>query len=330
MNKGVTLQINLAPTDLPHARHILPHQLRQWAGQVDEVLLSLDLHRSRGRYAEGWEERLPGMLKLIEECCAQYPHARSHEVDYGDAEAKAISQALFGGKPVPAKDWNGAPFYAYCSGLYHASYNYIIHMDSDMLCGGGSQTWVAEAVSLLQERSDLLACNPLAGPPTADGVLHSQTLEREPFSSPAYRSPHLSTRIFLMDRSRLEALISPPLPLLPFKRRILQALVEGNPPYRALEDIISQAMGERGSSRIDFLGQAPGMWTLHPPYRSQLFYDRLPDLIAQVETGNVPEGQRGYHDMNDSMIDWSSARKPLWQRKAKRVQVILQRFSFAR
>jgi hypothetical protein len=29
----VTLQISLAPTDLPHAVHIVTHQLRQWAAQ---------------------------------------------------------------------------------------------------------------------------------------------------------------------------------------------------------------------------------------------------------------------------------------------------------
>ncbi len=31
----VTMQISLAPTDLPTARHTVPHQLRVWADQVD-------------------------------------------------------------------------------------------------------------------------------------------------------------------------------------------------------------------------------------------------------------------------------------------------------
>ena len=47
------LQINLGPIDLPHLIHILPHQIRQLGGQVDEILLTLDLHQSRGSVWNG-------------------------------------------------------------------------------------------------------------------------------------------------------------------------------------------------------------------------------------------------------------------------------------
>ena len=90
--------------------------------------------------------------------------------------------------------------------------------------------------------------------------------------------------------------------------------------------VFAKALPEYNLYRIDFLGNDPGMWSLHPPYRSTLFYDRLPSLIQQVETGDVPESQRGCHDMNDSMVDWSSARKPLWKRAMKRMKIVLDRF----
>src|SRR5262249_23817247 len=109
---GGTLQINLAPTHLPHARHILPHQLRQWAGQVDEVLLTLDLHRSGGRFSEAWAERLPGMRDLVDRSCAQYPAARLAEVDYSAGVAAEIARRFFGGRPVPAQDWNGGAVFS--------------------------------------------------------------------------------------------------------------------------------------------------------------------------------------------------------------------------
>ena len=38
----VSVQISLAPSDLPHAGAILPHQLRTFAGQAGEVLLTVD------------------------------------------------------------------------------------------------------------------------------------------------------------------------------------------------------------------------------------------------------------------------------------------------
>jgi len=311
---GVTLQINLAPTDLPHARHILPHQLRQWAGQVDEVLLTLDLHRSGGRFSEAWAERLPGMRDLVDRSCAQYPAARLAEVDYSAGVAAEIARRFFGGRPVPAKDWNGGPFYSYFFGLHAATNDYVFHLDSDMMFGGGSKTWLAEGVSLLQERTDVLICSPLPGPPEADGRLRSQGRgglpqeQAEPHLSAGFRFPHLSSRLFLMDLPRFATAIGH-LPLTqPPRIRRLQALVRGNPPFNLPEAIFSAAMAEHSLFRVDFLGEPPGMWSVHPPYRSPEFYQALPGLIERIEAGDVPDAQRGDHDVNDSMVDWSSAR----------------------
>ena len=44
------------------------------------------------------------------------------------------------------------------------------------------------------------------------------------------------------------------------------------------------------------------------------------ELIQAVERGNVPEGQRGHYDLNDSMIDWTSAREAnRWHRRYLRM-----------
>ncbi|HJT55485.1 MAG TPA: hypothetical protein VJ761_03240, partial [Ktedonobacteraceae bacterium] len=261
-HSGVTLQINLAPTDLPHAKHTLPHQLRQLAGQVDEILLVLDLHRSHGRYAEGWKERLPGMRQLIQECCTSFHHAHAQEVDYSYDATAAVSAMFFGGKPVPTKDWIGAPFYAYFYGLYVAKHNYVFHMDSDMMYGGGSQTWVEEAVQLLNEQPDALIVNPLPGPPTADGSLRSQILEPEPSTSLAFRARTLSTRLFLMDRNRFSSRIKQLSLVRQSSLKALRALAEGQPPYHSVEGIFARAMLEHNLYRIDFLGSDPGMWSI--------------------------------------------------------------------
>lgn len=323
---GVTLQINLAPTDLPHASVIVPHQLRQWAGQVDDILLTLDLHRSRGRFSAAWAERLPGMRRLLADLCAQYPTARVCEVDYGEDARRQLAEAFFGGRRAPEKDWNGGPFYSYFYGVQSASYDYVLHMDSDMLYGGGSQSWVAEAVRLLRARADVIACNPLPGPPTADGALRSQTLDPFPYSSTAYCVSQLSTRVFLLDRARFHQQF-PVVPLLPAPNRLRtwQAQLDGNPPFALPEEIFSHLMAQRGLLRVDLLGEAPGMWSLHPPYRTAEFYARLPEFVARVEAGNVPEGQRGAHDMNESMIDWSSAQAPRWRRIARHARLALSR-----
>lgn len=323
-NPGVTLQINLAPTDLPHATHTLPHQLRQWGDQVDEILLVVDLHRSRGRYADGWEQRLPGLRQLIADCCSQYAHARTVDVDYAPEIADEIAATYFGGVPVPAKDCFGAPFYAYFFALHAARQRYVFHMDSDMMYGGGSPTWLAEAVALMTERPDVLVCSPLPGPPTADGSLTSQTLPAEPHTSRAFRADGVSTRLLMIDMERLRDRVGTLTLSAPGRLHRWEAVADGNPAFEPAEQVLSHAMVGAGMYRVDFLGDAPGMWSIHPPYRSALFYERLPQLVTDIEAGRIPEGQRGDHDMNDSMVSWASARQPRWRRVQKHQRLLVR------
>jgi len=107
-----------------------------------------------------------------------------------------------------------------------------------------------------------------------------------------------------MDQQKLREKVGV-LPLTPpvLASRIKSHLL-GNPPIaREAEVILGEVLRDHGLYRVDFLGTAPGMWSLHPPYRSDEFYRRLPELIAAVEAGDVPEAQRGDYDMNDSMIE---------------------------
>ncbi|HEY3960417.1 MAG TPA: hypothetical protein VGL68_07895 [Solirubrobacteraceae bacterium] len=309
---SVTLQINVAPTDLPHAVSTLPHQLRQWSGQVEEILFTLDLHRTPrgGRFAEGWEERHKPMLQLLGDLCREYPSAHVAPVDYTPAAMHDVARAFTNGSPIPAKDTKGAPFYPYLHGLHVARNDLVFHLDSDIMFGGSSQTWVAEASELLANSEDVLACSPLPGPPARDGRLRGQTASPFEYGSPAFRFSGLSTRLFLIDRERLRGRLLPLHllgPVRPVSRA--KARLHGNPPYRAAELTISDAMRAAELSRVDFLGADPGVWSLHPPFRSPQFYRELPRLIQRIETSDIPNAQRGDYEINDSMFDWSSARR---------------------
>src|SRR5438309_3373388 len=210
MTRGkVTLQIALAPTDLPTATHTVPHQLRTWAGQVDEILFVLDLHRSPGKYGDAWRQRLPGIRELIADACAHHPHARAVEVDYAATVVERLSDTYFGGARIPPKNCFGAPIHAYLFGVEEASNDIVFEMNGDMLYGGGSRSWLAEACDLLARREDVLTVSPLAGPPTADGTLRSQVLEPEPGMAHAHRAYKMSTRHFVVDRRKLRERIAP-------------------------------------------------------------------------------------------------------------------------
>jgi hypothetical protein len=319
---GISLQISLAPNDLAHARSVLPHQLRRWAHQADETVLVIDAGQRQDRQSHEWRQRLADLRRLADECCIQLENARVAEVDYSPEVAREIAMAYFGRTSLPTTDWNGTAFYAYFFGLWAPRHRYVLHMDSDMLYGGGSSTWATEAVELLTQRSDVLFCSPLPGPPTEDGQLTSQTMRPEPYTSLAYHATWMNTRVFLMDSLRLSERIGHLSLSRPLWRHILRATAEGRPPYELPEEIISKAMSSHGLLRFDFLGDDPGMWSVHPPYRSALFYERLPGLVEAVEAGNVPDAQRGDHDINDSMVDWTSARMSRRQKLTKHRRLV--------
>jgi hypothetical protein len=266
---------------------------------VDEILLTVDLHRSRGRFGEGWEARLPGLRELSEDCCPTYPHARCVDVDYGPKAREAVAATFFGGCAVPVKDFRGAPFYSYLFSLHSARHPRVFHLDSDMLLGGGSPSWVAEASDVLSGRPEVLP-----GPPAEDGTLRSQVLEPEAMRSRAFRSPAHSTRLFLMDLRRLPILQASKV----IGRRAWGARLDGHPTFESAESVVSHAMARQGLIRVDFLGRQPGVWGVHPPWRSPTFYQRLPALIEGIEQGRIPDGQRGCHDIEDCMVDWTNVR----------------------
>jgi hypothetical protein len=329
---GVTLEITVAPTDLPHAIHVLPHQLRQWAGQVDEIQFTYDLHRSRGRFGDAAAERRPGMDALLADLCAQHPGAQVREVDYAPETVQAVAERFFGGGALPAKNHYGGPVYSYFFGPFAASHDHVLHVDSDMLFGGGSQTWIAEALRILETRPDVLFCSPFPGPPPPGGDLPPAMLEvhrragsdprRDPHDGVAWSFGGYSTRVAFVDRRRFLERLAPLPRERPPLRSVARALVEGHPRFELPETIVTRQMQRRGERRLDLLGSPPGMWSLHPAMRSDEFYRALPGLVERVESGDMPDAQRGDFDVNDSLVDWSSARRAaraqVWWRRTPR------------
>ncbi|HEX9529721.1 MAG TPA: hypothetical protein VF954_01190 [Acidimicrobiales bacterium] len=299
----VTLQVNLAPADLPHARLLLGHQLRQLGGQVDEILLVVDRERGAGRFADGWDEGRPLLDELLATAARGDARIRVQAVDYGADAAAAISRRFLRGRPAPRKDFRGGPFYSYLYGLHACATDLVLHIDSDMLFGGGSQTWVRDATAVLEGDARVVAASPLPGPPSPSGRLLSQRAERYPEAGKdAYRFDKLSTRVFLASISRLERTILPIGSTAAAPRRRLEARLRGSEGAGLPEDLLSRAMCRGGFRRVDLLGPGPGLWSLHPRYRPPAFYAALPELIERVERGDVPDGQRGRHDIAPCLV----------------------------
>jgi hypothetical protein len=326
---GIAAQMSTYPMDVRHLEHLLPHQIRALSAMVDRFVVTIDTHQSRsGRYrGNDFEQNLERTRQLIREAGRNYPQLEVADVDYSESAQRAVARYFFGVDSIPVKAWDGGPFYAYFYGLYAANAQYVFHIDGDLLFGGGSKKWVREAIQCMQERPDALVTAPFPGPPRADGKVFGHCEEpglaytREPMEWLAYRHRDVSTRIFMIDLNRFKERLGV-FPLhAPSTLQRLKSRLLGNPPHvREAEVVLTRTLQSAGLSRVDMLGSAPGFWSLHPPYRSEAFYRRLPELIRAIENGDVPEGQRGHYDVNDSMIDWSSAREAnRWHRRYLRM-----------
>jgi hypothetical protein len=323
---SVTLEITLAPPDLRHAKYVLPHQLTTWAAQVGEVLCVLDLRPVPGRPDRSWQVDGERLVELVDACSTPYSHAQRRIVDYGDDTSRELSAAFLHGRQMPAKTYRGGPFYAYFFGLNAASHDHILHLDSDIMFGGGSQTWIEEATHLLESDPDVLACLPFPGPPRPDGRVHAAGAVQNPGPIPAFAFKTFTTRYFMIDRSRFRDRIggigirdhSPVLTRvgliewlravgeLPLRDR-LRPLTLATPRIDLPERLLGEAMAEAGMHRVDYLGREPGMWTLHPRERTETYYRVLPELVARIERDDVTEEQRGHYDLHESMLQRDSS-----------------------
>jgi hypothetical protein len=320
------LQINMAPNDLRHIVHTLPHQLRMLGGQVSEIQFTLDNHHSRaGRYAtDKYAEKHAELRRYLEQTCSDFPHASIVDVDYSPESLTEVAQTYIGVKTAPIKAYDGSPIHAYLYGVLRARRKYVFHIDSDMLFGGGSQTWFSEAVNVIERNPDVRACAPLDGPPSADGFLKSAGAVACNLERVAYSWNRIGTRVFMIDRERFLS-GDDRIPLVRATGiKALKSYFYNTSGYLPLEECMSEFMGRNAIRRVDFLGSGNGMWQLHPPYRSERFFAELPELIRRVEANDIPEAQRGDHNVNDSMIDWSDVRRraSFWRKVRREARMV--------
>jgi hypothetical protein len=308
----VTLQISLAPGDHRVAEKLLTHQVEFWRRGVNEILLTIDTIRSPGRFGEDWKKGRRRILEIV----AQTPGARVVEIDYTRESRHAVADEFFGDVRPPTKDWRGGPYYAYFFGLHHARNDFVLHTDADIFFGGDGLRWLETALTLYQTQPDLLFLSPLPGPPSPDGSLKQLKAPRETIGGiDGYVFTAMSTRVFLFSRTRFRERITALIPRAPAFRARLLALLDGHPAQELPENLFTEAMRERGLKRFDFAGPAPGCWTLHPPYRCEDFFNKLPDLIARIEKADLPAAQLGDHDLNASLVDWTEAKKRMASRR---------------
>lgn len=306
MRLPITIQINLAPNDYPLTKHLLKEQIEIFKDSVDEILLTVETKKSYGRFGANWEKYSPLLTALLNKIEAN--NLTIDEIDYSSEMKKKVANYFFDTNFIPEKDYRGGPFYCYFYGLYKAKNNLIFHLDSDMFLGGNSKKWIYEAYTKHLDDPLILTTSPLPGPPHHLEILKGQTLI-EQLDSFTYLIQGFSTRIFTIDKFFFH---NKKLTLSKTSfRNIIKALVRKQAPYELPEKLIAYYIKEHKLKRIDFLGQQPGLWSLHPPYKTDSFLKSIPKIIKSIKEKDLPEAQLGFYDIVDELHNWDDARKQL-------------------
>lgn len=310
MNRNkISLQINLSATDLNICRKLLDRQIGFWYNELDEVLLSIESQKSFGKFAVDFDANKTALIGLIEVMIKKYPKTRYHFIDYSAERSRRLSELFFSGMPLPHKDYRGGPFYCYFDGLAECRNPYIIHLDSDMILGGTPNSWLQDAVELLNSDPGYLFINPLAGPPTTDYHIKQEYFKR--LGNYRFLFKKMSTRVFLVDRNKLtqhnivlRKCARSPKNLKWFLRNDMRW------GYELPEILISEMMQRNGLLRVDSFGEDGNgaCFTLHPVVKPAAFIESLPVLLERIDCNDIPDSQRGYYNINNDFFDFRSAK----------------------
>jgi hypothetical protein len=310
MNRNkISLQINLSATDLNICRKLLERQINFWYDELDEVVLSIESQKSYGRFAIDFDANKAALMALIHELIGKYPKTKYHFIDYSAERSRKLSELFFGGAPIPHKDYRGGPFYCYFDGLAECRNQYIIHLDSDMILGGKPNSWLQDAVDLLNSDPGYLFINPLAGPPTNDFHIKQEYLRR--LGNYRFLFQKMSTRVFLADRNKffgntiqLRKVSQSPKNIKWFFRNKMRR------GYELPEILISEMMQRNGLLRVDTFGEENNgaCFTLHPVVKPAAFIEGLPALLKRIDSNDIPDSQRGYYNVNNDFFDFESVK----------------------
>lgn len=275
----ISFSVNVCNSDAPFLEATLRHMLPALNTAFAERLVAYDPGRQEGKYTE----RIQGCRSEIETILRRLLDDgvidRVDEIPWNDAEQQRILHTYFGQQNIDLKDFTGAPIYQYLYALDRCTGDYLFHADSDMLFHrAANDSWIVEAIALMQHEPRVVVACPRAGPPQARNWLEKLTgrsFERVP-NVPWRRVDFTSTRYFLMDNAKFRS----SLPLVQAK------------PREPLENTLTHTFKMKGLEHWNLTTYAH--WTLHPWRHDENYLRYLPDLIWAVEHGVYPFRRSGY------------------------------------
>jgi hypothetical protein len=298
---GCTLSLTVAVTDQPFLHLTIPHIVRASRFAFAHRMVFADVSPVSAQFVRRPPGSADALMRLLEELKNEGEIDEIVPLEAGSALIRDAWKGAFRRPPSHPRDYRGAPIASYLLSLALCPTRYLLHVDGDMLVHQAldAESWVERGMALLDEHDDLGAVAPLPGPPHPDGVLRQRVpFQRDPLGF--FRFRQFSSRIFLVDRSKIERLypLDPSWPLLtPPGRRITNLVkrLRGQSALPRWEKMMEDAFRRSGLYRADLPG---GAWHLHPHARGEAFVRLLPRIIEDVEAGRFPAAQAGRYNMD--------------------------------
>ena len=304
---GISLQINLSPTDFPICQQLLATQITYFYNLVQEVVLTVETKKSKGKkFGLNFEENKTKLDNLLKHLVLQFPKIRIVPVNYKqDVKLEVAARFFKNTTTIPNKDYRGGPFYSYFFGLYSCKCPLVLHLDSDMFLGGNTEEWLKDALEILNDKS-VLFVGPLPGPPTNNFELKQTYQKRN--NRYTFQFNNVTTRFFLTDLNKIFA-TRLRIRLINFSiRKIIKGSLQQN--YWELPELLfSDLLKKEDMYRVCYWGRNDevGCYSLHPLHKPEAFINFIPELLQKISKNDFPEQQRGYYNVHKDVFNFSNA-----------------------
>jgi hypothetical protein len=226
--------------------------------------------------------------------------------DYSPQARKLVYEKHLGGDHWETHDFRGTQVLGTMQQIANAQGDYFLHFDSDILLyQKPGFDWISSAIKLLHDVPEVIVALPRPGPPRADGELIQPFAEYTHDSRGFFSFKFISSRRFLIDRRKFNAVL-PFKPLfVSWKKRLLSNITRRSTLLN-WEQMATDKIRNTPYIRADL--DSPDAWTLHAPDHGSKFCEMLPDIIRCVEEGKYPENQAGHYDLQ--LTGWDFRHEP--------------------
>lgn len=200
------------------------------------------------------------------------------------------------GQTIPSmRDHRGVPMFGWIVGIESAKTDYVVHFDSDILLyQARDKDWISDGIEVLKADERAMFVAPMPGPPHREGKLLDQATPPIVDAQGNWRFRTFSSRRFLVDRTKLNALLPIPLCYVSKKRHFLMKLGVGEALHN-WEYCMGMALARSAYDRVHL--RSSQAWTIHCPSHDAQWQTLLPSIISRVEKGEFPGEQAGLYDL---------------------------------